>query len=132
MEETLEQIKTNLIEEGNLRDIIIQINSYDSSLEDLDYWENGDDFFDTFFQTKDEAVRAACYGDYTYTDEYVIINAYGNLDSIGEYEYQSLLEDSIDEIVDALLDNWDDVKDSIGTDISNETIALIEEYKNNE
>ena len=111
-DEILQEIKDKLLSEGDLRQLVGELNSYNSSLSDLDYWENGEDFFRTFYDNDiDGAVRAVCYGDYTYTDEYVIINAYGNLDSISEYDLDNLLEDSIDEIVDALVDVWNEDTD---------------------
>ena len=44
-------------------------------------FENTDDFFETYFTTPMEAVRATHFGHYNYSDEYVWFNAYGNLDS---------------------------------------------------
>jgi len=135
VEEILEQIKEMVLDLGTekIRDIVQNLNSWNSCLDYLDYWENGDDFFDTFFQTKDDAVRAVCYGDYTYTDEYAIINAYGNVDSIGEYEYNSLLEESIDDIVDNLIEYWNEGVDSwLKEELPDELVNLINQYVNNE
>lgn len=132
MGETLEQIKEMLLELGDdkLRDVAQNLNSYNGCLDYLDYYENGEDFFDTFFQTKDEAVRAVCYGDYNYTDEYVIINAYGNCDSVSEMEYYSLLEDSVDDIADNLVELWDEgVDDWLKNELSEELVNLINQYK---
>ena len=130
MEETLEQIKNMLIESGKLRDIVQNLNSYNGCLDYLDYWENGEDFFRTFYEDDiDGAVRAVCYGDYTYTDEYVIINAYGNLDSCSEYEYQNLLEESVDDIADNLIELWEDgVDDWLKNELSDELVSLINQY----
>ena len=125
-EELLQEIKNQLISDGNLYDIVRSINSINDHLSDLDYWENGEDFFETFFTGKiDEAVRAACYGDYTYTDQYVIINAYGNLDTLSDFELQNLLEENIDEIVEELLDIWQDEEIS---DVHDKARELIEQY----
>lgn len=130
MGETLEQIKDMLIESGKLRDIAQNLNSYNGCLDYLDYWENGEDFFETFFSNNiDEAVRAVCYGDYTYTDEYVIINALGNLDSCSEYEYQNLLEESVDDIADNLIELWEDgVDDWLKKELPEELVNLINQY----
>lgn len=131
MEETLEQIKNMLIESGKLRDIAQNLNSYNSCLDYLDYWENGEDFFETFYENDiDGAVRAVCYGDYTYTDEYVIINTYGNLDSCSEYDYQNLLEDSVDDIADNLIELWENgVDDWLKKELPEELVNLINQYK---
>lgn len=130
MEEMLEQIENMLIESGKLRDIVQSLNSYNGCLDYLDYWENGEDFFRTFYENDiDGAVRAVCYGDYTYTDEYVIINAYGNLDSCNEYEYQNLLEENVDDIADKLTELWEDgVDDWLKNDLSDELVSLINQY----
>lgn len=74
---------------------------YDGSFEDLDYYENDEYFFQDFFQNKvDEAVRAVCYGNYEYMDDYVKFNAYGNLDSCSEYEYRDEVEDQREDIIE--------------------------------
>ena len=53
----------------------------------------------------DEALRAAYYGDYRYSDEYVKLNAYGNLESFGRFE----IEEHVDygELADYLEDAGD-------------------------
>lgn len=49
---------------------------------DDEIYINDEDFFNTFFEEKTlEAVRAVCFGEYRYQDDYVIFNAYGNLES---------------------------------------------------
>ena len=55
----------------------------------MQYYVNNEYFFKEMFGDKvDEAVRAVCYGDYNYMDDYVRFNGYGNLDSCSEYEYE--------------------------------------------
>ena len=49
---------------------------------DNEIYTNDEDFFNTFFDGKViDAVRAATYGDFNYSHEYVIFNGYGNLES---------------------------------------------------
>ena len=129
----MEEIENLLIGIGfdKLRDVVGNLNGYNGCLDYLDYYENNEDFFDTFFQTKDEAVRAVCYGDYTYTDPYVIINAYGNCDTVGEYEYQSLLEENIEDIVNNLIELWDEVDDWLKEELPEELVNMINQYKEN-
>lgn len=100
-----EEIKGYLLSEGEdfIRSIVMDINSWDSSLEYLEYHINDEEFFKTYFGNDImEGIRATQYGDYRYNDEYVKFNGYGNLDScnyiMGEYE------DNIEEIVDRLID----------------------------
>ena len=106
-----EKIKNFLLEnEEVLKDIVYEINSWNGSLDWLDYQENGKDFFETYFYNKpDEAVRAVYYGDYRYMDDYVRFNAYGNLESCNEYGFIDNLKDSIDDIVEALIENKDNI-----------------------
>lgn len=58
-------------------------------------YENLDDFFETYFTSPIEAVRATCFGNYKYSDVYVWFNSYGNLDS-GNYEDELPLADPTD------------------------------------
>lgn len=75
-------------------DAIIEVLDGMSCSDKLDIWNNyalytGDEmifqneecFFEEMFSTTDEAVRAVCYGEYHYTDEYVRFNPYGNLET---------------------------------------------------
>jgi len=86
-----------------------ECNGYDGSLDNLRYEENDDEFFDVYFEGKpQEAVRASYFGNYSYTDCYVCFNGYGNLDTISEWEFESLMVDSEEEIlqeVERLLDD---------------------------
>lgn len=53
-----------------------------SNSSDDEIFINDDDFFNTFFEGKTmEAVRAVCFGEFRYSDQYVVFNGYGNLDS---------------------------------------------------
>lgn len=93
------------LDASQLREMVSEVNSWDSSLENLEYCENDDDFFNTFFSNNViEAVRAVSFGDYNYSDDYVRFDAYGNLESASEYEYYSELENYADEIAERYLD----------------------------
>lgn len=93
------------LDNSQLRDMVSQVNSYDGSLENLEYYENDDDFFNTYFSNNViEAVRAVSFGDYNYSDDYVRLDAYGNLESASEYEYYSELENYADEIAERYLE----------------------------
>ena len=107
------------LDASQLRDMVAYVNSYDGSLENLEYYENDDDFFNTYFSNNViEAVRAVSFGDYNYSDDYVRLDAYGNLESASEYEYYSELENYADEIAERYLElvesgDIDDVADVI-------------------
>jgi hypothetical protein len=79
---------------NNLEAVISHLNSLDDNelvnvhntycrnqnYSDDEIYSNDEDFFNTFFEGKtNEAVRAVCYGEYEYMNEYVKFNGYGNL-----------------------------------------------------
>ena len=110
--------KENLIKEYLLNnedvllDIVNELNSWNGCLDWLDFWENDEEFFNTFFENKIEVARAICYGDYNYNDDYVRFNGYGNIESFSEYDMIEELKDSIEEIVE----NFIEYKDNIDYD----------------
>ena len=121
----LDEIKSAMVETEDLMSIVSDINSYDGSFDDVQWWENDEDFFNTYYADDIMgAVRAVCYGEYNFTDEYVKINAYGNLETTNYI--QDELEEYVDEIVDHLVEDWDEFKDTI--DLTSETKELIDEY----
>ena len=88
-----------------LQQIVSELNSWNGCLDSLDINENNEEFFEMMFPNKPmEAVSAAHYGNYNYTDEYVRFNGYGNLESFDERTYEEELKDSIDEIIDNLIE----------------------------
>lgn len=89
-----------------LRQLVQEINAWDSSLEYLEAYEFDEDFFDTFFAGKViEAVRATFFGDIqNWSDEYIRFNGYGNLESLSEYAYERELQDSKEEIIDRAIE----------------------------
>ena len=106
-----------------ISEIISEINSLDGSLNFLEYWENDEEFFNTFFFNNPlEAVRASFYGSYNYCDEYVKFNAYGNLTSANKYELEGEYKYYIDDIVDSLLEHYEEMNIN-----DKELIKLIEE-----
>ena len=127
-EELLDSIKQAFIENEDLRSIVMDINSYDGYFDDMQWWDNDEEFFETFYGDDImSAVRAVCYGEYNYTDEYVKINAYGNLETTNYI--QDELEGYVDDIVEHIIDNWSELNN---IDISQETKDMIEEYINME
>ena len=105
--------KENLIKEYLLNnedvliDMVHELNSWNGCLDWLDFCVNDEDFFECYFENKIEVARAICYGDYNYTDDYVRFNGYGNLESFSEYDMIEELKDSIDEIIENLIEYKD-------------------------
>ena len=121
-----EEIKNYLLNHvDEIRDIIIEINSIDNSLNYLEYFDNDDDFFnDFFYNNPSEAVRSAYYGDYNYCDKYVRFNGYGNLESFNDYELEKEYKEYIDDIIKSFLEHYQQI--SI---CDNELFKLIEKYE---
>ena len=95
-----------------LKDMVYTCNSYDSGLEDYYYWNNDEDFYDTMFPDKEEVARAVYYAsNYCFTDEYIRLNVYGNCETISDYEYEQLLienkEEIIEEYIEGLFEDFD-------------------------
>lgn len=112
-----------------LKEMISDVNCWNGQLEDYYYYDNDEYFFQDFFGDKvDNAVRAVCYGDYNYMDDYVHFNAYGNLDSVSEYEYEKEIEENAEEIIETYIDNIDDMFEG---ELKNKVLVYMEE-KNNE
>lgn len=110
-----------------LREMVGEVNSWNGRLDYLDYQENDEEFFNTYFYNKpDEAVRATYYGDYNYMDDYVRFNAYGNLESCSELEYEKELENYKEEIIDAYYENINEMTDN---ELKNKVKRYMEEQK---
>lgn len=98
-------------EEISVRDLeymVRECNSYDGSLEDYCYEINDEDFFNVHFTEPMEAVRAAYFGEYKYSDDYVRFNAYGNLKSVSTWDFEQELKDGTDEIVERYTEMLED------------------------
>lgn len=108
MEEIKDKLERLSLEE--LMNIVREINSYDSSLDWLDFEYNDEEFFKVFFgDNVIEAVRAAHFGNYNFTDEYVIFDGYGNLNSFSEYQIEEEIRNSLDEIAERITELKDEI-----------------------
>lgn len=107
----MDEIKEYLLNNMELvKELVQELNGWNGCLDFLDYMENDEDFFETYYSNRPmEAVRACCYGDYNYMDDYVHINVYGNLETCNEWELQAKIKDYIDEIIEALLENKENI-----------------------
>lgn len=73
-----------------LKEMVSDVNCWNGQLDDLYYYENDEYFFKDFFGHKvDDAIRAGC----------------------SELEYEEEIEDSAEEIIEAYLDNIDNMYD---------------------
>ena len=121
-----EKIREYLLNnEETLLDVVSELNSWNGCLENLEFWENDEEFFNTFFDNPMEAIRATYYGDYNYNDEYVKFNGYGNIDSYSEYERIEEIKNNIDDIVDNLIEYYYNIY--INEELENLLLELLEE-----
>ena len=71
-----------------------------------------EEFFKTFFSNPMEAARATFFGKInSWTDEYIKINVYGNLESMSEYDVLEEIDYYLEEIFDNT-DTWEDYIDN--------------------
>ncbi|AYJ76116.1 hypothetical protein BSP14_241 [Bacillus phage BSP14] len=119
----MKKVKAYLLENmEELKDVVREVNSWNGELGHLDYQPNDEDFFNAYFEGRAmDAVQAAVYGDYNYTNDYVRFDGYGNLKSVSEYDLEEELKDNMDEIMDALERNLPHLT------LSDELTALIHE-----
>ena len=117
--------------EETLLEVVSELNSWNNCLSNLDFWENDEYFFNTFFNNNPmEAARATYYGNYNYNDDYVKFNGYGNIDSYSEYERIEEIKDSIDDIVDNLIECYYNIY--INEELENLLLELLEEEEEEE
>jgi len=118
----VEHLKENV---DTISEIVSDCNSWNGSLEDYYYWENDEEFFNVFFENRPMEVARACfYGDYKYCDAYVHFNAYGNLDSCEDYEYEDVLKDNVEEILDTFIELVEEKKLEVDDIYSDDTFKL--------
>lgn len=80
------------------------------SNESIEWFEK--DFFDCYFSDKMEVARAVFFGNIkSWNDEYIRFNAYGNLESLSEFDVIDEINDYIEEIFE-YEDIWKDYIDS--------------------
>lgn len=106
----MEKIREYLLNnEEVLLDVVNELNCWNGCLYYLEFFENNEEFFNTYFISKApmEIIRATYYGDYNYNDDYVKFNGYGNIDSYTEYEKNEMIKDNIDDIVDNLVEYYE-------------------------
>jgi hypothetical protein len=87
-----------------VHNIYCRENSYDEEI-----YDNDEDFINEHFSSPSEAVRAAYYGDYRFSDPYVWFNGYANLES-GEFENDLPYIDE-KEMADWYIENFVELED---------------------
>ena len=102
--EKMESYLRDNIEEA--RDIVVQANSWDGSLEELAVYSM--DEFDYIIESSDlsptELICKVQYGDFNPNDDYFAFDSLENLVSYSKYEYEELIRENIAEIVERYID----------------------------
>ena len=93
-----------------LFEIVSQINSYDSSLQHLDflYMEDLDMYLDGLTPT--DIANKIFFGDFNPNHKYFRFNGYENLESFDEWELNKELFDNINEIIERIIDLKDEIE----------------------
>lgn len=85
--------------------IINEVNSWYDELYYLNYHENNEEFFNSYFEYSPmEAVKSAYYGKYNYMHEYVRIDEDMNLESKNKYELKYEIKTSCEDIIEVIRD----------------------------
>ena len=105
----------------DLRQVVVEINGYNGSLEFLDLLEM--DMIDEvlFEYLPSEILNKAFYGDFNPNDDYFTLEPIGNLTSYTEYEANKELLDYLDEILEQLFEVYEYI------DLPEEVIEILEE-----
>lgn len=81
-----------------------------------DFYDNVDDELNDMFRTPADAIAATIFGDYHYSDDYVKLNGYGNLQSFNEHDLNTIYDEK--EVIKYCIDN-----------MSYEATDFLEEYE---
>lgn len=106
----MEELKNYLLNNVEiLKNVVNELNGWNNCLDYLDYYTNDELLWKLFGNNVENAVRAVCFGNYNFYDDYVRFDAYGNLQSCNKFELSEELCDNIDEIIDNLIEYKDDI-----------------------
>ena len=106
---------TSFLQGLSLEDLMYIVESslqYTDALENMVAYPNDYMSFKDLYAEPLDAVRATFYGCYRYTDDYIVINAVGNIDSYDslglQYFYNSCMEEIAEVVIeyDLLTGEW--------------------------
>jgi hypothetical protein len=125
-------METTLTKEQFIADIIAEIKEMSSSdifdlnnrfcesanYHDSYFYMNDEEFFETYFNKPIDAVRACHFGKWSFADDFVQFNGYGNLESFA-YLSADELPDNVQNIAEYVADNIEEFSDLFTTDSNN-------------
>lgn len=106
--ETIKKVLMEEISDENLADLVSECNSWNSSFDHLIRFDMDYDL--DMFAEGNNAHWLACrihYGDFNPNDDFFNINGYGNLQSFGEHEYNEMINDEKEEIIETALELYE-------------------------
>lgn len=125
MKEIIEYLQDNV---DTLSQMVSDCTSWNGSLEQYEFFENGEFFFKEMFADPWKAVQMVCDGEYNSSDEYVQFD-YDRLNSYTESERDDALKNNAEEI----FENWYDILNTENYIDKNyydsEFIELLEKYE---
>lgn len=127
--DTQERVKEFLLDNTDtLQSVVSDINSWDGSLRDLEFWPLDSYELEVFFGN--DLMRLAdaiCDGDFRSNDDYFTINdVYGYINTYSEYEMIEELKNNIDDIVERLFDKYNNLPSNSYGELDD----IMEEYFN--
>ena len=81
--------------------MVNEVNSWDGSLENLEYFEMEEFNFIMEGHTPEFIAHRIHFGDFNPTHDYFRFNGYGNIETISDWELERVMEDWADNIVAA-------------------------------
>lgn len=88
-----------------LEEIVSTCNNWNGALEEYCWYEFDEYFFYTFFSNNPmEAARACFFGEInSWYDDYIRLDGIDNLESCNSWQYEELLQENAEEIIDTAL-----------------------------
>ncbi len=125
------ELENKLIEDvDTIALFIYMVNYYDGGLDDMRFYKNDSEFFDTYFRDKLDAVRAVSFGEYNYYHDRVTFDEYGNLMTMTENKYERHLIENVSYIIDESTDDIDRINELLlYTDLDDDIIELLEQIQ---
>jgi hypothetical protein len=125
VEKIVEQLK-------NSKDyVLVDVNNIycsENGFDDDEIYSNDVDFLNTYFTDVDQAVRAVCYGEYKYMDEWVRFNGYGNLETLNYFTTNDLVE-SVETIAEYIFENQEGFEHILDLEFDDEEIEIHREFE---
>jgi hypothetical protein len=117
----MENVKEYLLNnEDKLQEVVAELNSWNGSLDNLEFYSNDEYTINEIFATPYDFAEKCAYGDYNINDEYLRFDGYGNIETCTEQEMIQDMKDCIDDIIDVLENEYNNI------DIDDKLLDLIE------